>query len=134
MSRIPRSLFGALLVCVLLFAFDVAAADDDSFYESLPDVTIGKIFFSPQQRLNLDQRRGSGTRTGASVPSTRASRAVKDTGDAAGFIISSKGGAKIYANGDFVSARTGDAVVFPNTVKVVRSDENHESGAGDEDE
>ena len=132
MKRVPKYLYGGLLFSLLVAGIDAANAEDDTFYESLPEVSIGKVFFSPQQRVKLDQRRGSASSHSDAKTSDRKPRPAKDSGDAAGFIISSKGGARVYANGDFVSARSSDAVVFPNAVKIVRSERDDKPGAGDD--
>lgn len=124
-------LFATLLLSVQTLGSGVASAADDGFYESLPSVSIGKVFFSPQQRSKLDQRRSSGTRHAADAPSTRKPKPAKGSSDAAGYIISSKGGARVYANGNFVAARSGDVVVFPNAVKIVRSDKAKQAEAVD---
>mgnify|MGYP003639485919 CR=1 FL=1 len=131
MKFLPQYLYGGLLSSLLVVGIDVATAADDTFYESLPEVSIGKVFFSPQQRMKLDQRRGSDTDQSGAATAKRKPRLEKDSGDAAGFIISSNGGARVYSNGDFVSARSSDAVVFPNAVKVVRGERDDKPGASD---
>lgn len=131
MTRFSHGLYAAMLLSVPVLAIGVASAEDDGFYESLPNVSIGKVFFSPQQRSTLDQRRGSKTRHGGDAASTDKPEQAKDSGDAAGFIISSKGGARVYANGDFVAARGDDDLVFPSAVRIVRNDPKKQAETDD---
>ncbi len=124
---------GALLMVVLLSTASSSIADE-GFYESLPEVTIGKVFYSPQQRAELDQRRSSGPVATSKSPGATKSARGKAADDAAGFIISSKGSSKVYANGDFVSVQPGVDVKFPGSVKILRGDDPNEGDTrGEED-
>jgi len=111
----------------------IQADDEKSFYESLPDVSIGRVFFSPEQRARLDkQRRGvfAATATGKGDKSGRTNRNDK----AAGYISSGNGPTRVYENGDFVKASDSNALVFPGTVKVVRGANAEDDEARDEDD
>ncbi|HNP63465.1 MAG TPA: hypothetical protein PKH39_05975 [Woeseiaceae bacterium] len=128
MNRAGHQSAGVLLIVFVLSTASTSIADE-GFYESLPEVTIGKVFFSPQQRAELDQRRGGGpvATSKGGLAKKRSQRKAND--DAAGFIISSKGSSKVYSNGDFVSVHRGVDVKFPGSVKVLRSDDPNEGKA-----
>lgn len=132
MSAISSKLVTGVLIVAALSAAGTSIADDEHFYESLPEVSIGKVFFSPAQRARLDQRRGTATPTSSGGTPASGSTRRPGTDDAAGFIISSKGSSKVYANGDFVSVRKRVAVKFPGSVKIVRSQDTPEAEASDE--
>lgn len=131
MISVRRNKIAVLLALSFLFYASAAVADDEAFYESLPDVAIGKVFFSPLQRARLDQRRGGGA--GPRVAATNSANVARKklNKDAAGFIVSSKGESKVYTNGEFVAVRPGDSVDFPGTVKIVRGEKSNKSEAGD---
>ena len=133
MTRAGNRSPGVLLMVVLLSTASSSIADE-GFYESLPEVSIGKVFFSPLQRAELDQRRGGRpVAASKSAGATETSRG-KVAGDAAGFITSSKGSSKVYANGDFVSVHPGVDVKFPGSVKILRGDDPNEGEtSGEED-
>lgn len=134
MSDRRRILIASMVAIAALSGAALAVADEEHFYESLPDVSIGKVFFTPVQRAQLDRRRGSApvlANRGTAAPA-RNQEAVKN--DAAGFIISSNGTSKIYTNGDFVKAREIAGVKFPGSVTIVRSQESDEVESSDEDD
>jgi len=122
-----------LLGIVILMPVTLHADDDKAIYESLPDVTIGRVFFSPEQRARLDQQRQGVFVAGATRSSVKAGRPKKNN-RAAGYISSSQGPTRVYANGDFVKASDGESLVFPGTVKVVRGADTEDDEASDEDD
>ncbi len=106
------------------------ASDDEGIYESLADVSIGKVFFSPDKRQAIDRNRGSsGTASNAGASGKR-----KQNKDAAGYIVSSNGRAKVYSNGDFVVMKNATSVEFPGQVKVTRSEVADDAEAGNEND
>ena len=132
MSATMRNNIAVAVLVVVLLATGQSNADDEQFYESLPDVSIGKVFFSPQQREQLDQRRGSAPLAVSRGATTAGGSRRPSNDDAAGFIVSSKGTSKVYANGDFVDVRKRVTVNFPGSVKIVRSQDADEAEASDE--
>lgn len=110
-----------------LFAPQVlVASEDEGIYESLADVSIGKVFFSPDKRQAIDRNRGNTSTAVNSGPSTKR----KQNKDAAGYIVSSNGRAQVYSNGDFVLTKDATSVEFPGQVKVTRSEVADDSEAG----
>ena len=103
MSQSTRTTFVVVSIAAVLLSASNTLADGEGFYESLPNVSIGKVFFSPQQRARLDQRRGNTAAAASDSAAPSGGARKKGTGDAAGFIVSSTGRSKVYANGDFVS-------------------------------
>ena len=132
MSATRTRVFVILVATFALSATETLHADDEHFYESLPDVDIGKVFFSPEQRTRLDQRRGSSPRVSSNGGSASAASVRKVNDDAAGFITSSKGTSKVYSDGDFVNVRRGVAVEFPGSVKIIRQKDPDDAEASDE--
>ncbi len=119
-----------MLLMIGFLSFVRTSSADEGFYESLPEVTVGKVFFSPQQRAALDQRRGGGPAAASKSNGAAKNTRRKTSDDAAGFITSSKGTSKVYTNGDFVSVQRGVDVKFPGSVKIVRGDDSNEGEAG----
>ena len=108
-----RSL-ATLLIALLLVT--PAVADEDSVYESLGQIPIGRIFLTPDERARLDKVRGRNgvrrsvvQRTGAAPVSSK---------DAAGFIVSDSGATRVWRNGEFVATASASHVRFPGQVKV----------------
>lgn len=132
MSERRRCLIVSLVALAALSSADLAVADEEHFYESLPDVSIGKVFFTPVQRAQLDRRRGSAPVVANRGTATPAGSRETVKNDAAGFIVSSNGTSKVYTNGDFVKAREIAGVKFPGSVRIVRSQESDEVETSDE--
>lgn len=114
----PAKSFYALL---LLIVCGVSGADENKIdeirvYEALPNLTVGKIFFSAIEREALDQ-----IRTGK-APSTATikSRPGKIDKGAAGYITSSTGMSKVYDGADFVTTTDRKSPAFPSAVRIVR--------------
>jgi hypothetical protein len=118
------------VICIVIMLPGAAVADDATVYESLSDVPIGRVFFSPTQRIRLDKNRGVTQRSQTSSKATGAKRPKKD---AAGFIISKSGLKQVYADGDFVETTRSTAVRFPGDVTVVRQPQVDEDSSDDRD-
>lgn len=121
MTEINSSRFSAVAaVSAIILALSIASAravaDDQAGYESLSDVTIGHVFFSPKQRLSLDRRRQG--RPDRAPPNARRKTRLSD--DSAGFIVNSAGKTKIYTNGDFVASAATISMDFPGDVAIAR--------------
>lgn len=110
-----NSKFITVVLCMGLL-FSDALADDADVYESLPEVTIGKVFFTTEQRRRLDGLRRRTPSTGQG----RASREESRSKAAAGYILRGGGQRKVYAEGDFVAEEVSKEVKFPGDVKVVK--------------
>jgi len=104
-----------------------AFADDSSVYESLPDVKIGRVFFSAAERQRLDRQRHRKTTTNRRRHATPAGREAGNS-HAAGYILSSSGKSQIYVNGDFVVGTVPKTLSFPGDVGI------HRQVVGPEDE
>lgn len=120
----------------LLFSFSISTvvADEQKVYESLEQITIGKVFFSPQQRAHLDEQRAPVpvfANTGSSGAKRRHKKAREN---AAGYISRSDGSSKVYANGEFVTSSNSDTVIFPGAVKVARGQDTDSTKASDEED
>ncbi len=132
MSSPVRKAIVVIIVVAALLSGRNSVADGEHFYESLPNVSIGKVFFSPQQRAELDQRRGSPAAVVSSGAAASGSPRKKVNKVAAGFILSSKGTSKVYADGDFVNSQESVAVKFPGSVTIVRGEDPDDAEASDE--
>jgi len=134
-----RSRYVTVLVRIyigLLFSLSVSTviADEQKVYESLAEISIGKVFFSPQQRARLDVQRAPGpvlANTGSSGGKQRRKKVDKN---AAGYIMRSGASSKVYVNGEFVSSGSGDTVVFPGAVKIVRGQDTATTKASNDED
>jgi len=118
--NVARPLFASLMVlAAVLVLTPPAVAEDKRVYESLPEVKIGRVFYSPQQRELLDSRR---RRTGMTSSGSKAQPGTqkRTVSDAAGYILSGSGKKQIYKNGDFVAAEGHETMHFPGDVKITR--------------
>ena len=111
-----------LIAAVLVVPIEVIA-EEESVYESISGVAIGRIFYSQSDRDYLDALRLLPPGDKSVHPDTgeRVTPATKST-PSAGYIISSEGGRKVWKDGDFVSSvgRSSDSMSFPGDVKIVR--------------
>lgn len=121
---------GLFVAGVITTLPQTAKADEVSVYESLADVPIGRVFFSPKQRVYLDKNRGAVVH-GKTVSTGTAVVSPKD--DAAGYIIRGSGLKQVYSKGDFVKTTNSEAVVFPGDVRVVRQPKVDEEASDDSD-
>ncbi len=112
---------------LLLDARMSVASDQEQIYESLADVKIGKVFFTPEKRQDIDRRRANPTTAGSRESPAKPVRKA----DAAGYIISSNGQVRVYSNGDFIPAKSADPVEIPGRVEVLRSGVTDASEAND---
>lgn len=117
---------------VLIVTCPRATAADQVTYESLSDVSIGRVFFSPKQREFLDSRR-QGRAIGGAQRTVHPSTHRKPSEDSAGFIVNSLGESRIYSNGDFVIAAGENAVDFPGDVSVARQETPSSKPVGDDE-
>ncbi|MEL7185563.1 MAG: hypothetical protein AAFN50_03870 [Pseudomonadota bacterium] len=127
-----RNIVWVLCATLALFAALPVVADEAPIYESLSDVSIGRVFFSTSQRAYLDRIRGKrGTvRVGSNSAGPVSSK--PRTSDAAGYIVSSSGKARVYRNGDFVEVATKPVVAFPDDITVTRKPSADAGTADDE--
>ena len=124
------------VICALLVLAGGAAADE--VYERIAEVDIGRVFLTPAQRRSLDVERlkpptAEGTVVQAGEETTAAPGQAKR--EAAGYIISSKGGRREWSGSDFV-ATGDDALVerrFPGEVRIVRHRAVAENGDEDDE-
>lgn len=126
-----KTLSGALLATVAVLAF-TANAEEAPIYESLSEVSIGRVFFTAKQRAHLDSLRGKSGVESSTTAKPRSSSSKPANPDAAGFIIRNSGMARVYRNGDFVEVASKPDVEFPDDVTVTRKS-SAEDGALDDD-
>jgi len=124
MKSISMALLFAAAILSLPASRSSFASEEEQVYESLADVRIGKVFYSPEKRLAIDRSRGSSAAAG------RPRVGVKRNSDAAGYIIRSDGRTRVYANGDFVLKESTATVKFPRPVEVIRSTVADDAEAG----
>lgn len=101
--------------------WSAASADDDPVYESLPEVRIDRVFFSPAERQHLDQRRRHGPAAARENQSTPQQQHRSERA-AAGYILNSTGRSRVYADGDFVPGEVRESMHFPGDISVSRQD------------
>lgn len=125
-----------LLLSVFIASFVLssgsAVAEEAPIYESLADVSIGRVFFTASQRANLDRLRGTSGVQVSNSGKPRSTNKKPGNPDAAGFIVSKSGKARVYRNGDFVEVSSEPNVKFPDDVTVTRKPSAEESVADDE--
>lgn len=111
-----------LIACAFIVPVD-GVADEESVYESIAGVAIGRIFYTQSDRDYIDAQRLLPPADRSVDPDTGERVAPKTkSAPSAGYIVSDEGGRKVWKNGDFVSAvdRSRDAMSFPGDVKIVR--------------
>lgn len=96
-----------------------AGASDLAIYESLSDITIGRVFLSPKQRAYLDSRPVLSPKPVRETPVTAPAERKKDP---AGFIISSTGASSVWSQQGFVAVEDASGISFPGDVKVTRKE------------
>jgi len=107
------SAFIGLMGCVPSVAGEIA------IYESLSDVTIGRVFLSPGQRAYLDTRPVVSPKP---VRESPPAEPVERKKNPAGYIISSSGQSSVWSQGGFVTREDPSGISFPGDVKVIRED------------
>lgn len=112
-----------ILVVLMLLVCPVTTAAEESIYESLSGVKIGRVFLYQYQRDTLDARRLAGPPVRSHGQETpHGTDETSREAASAGYIIGPNGRSRIWANGDFVEAggsRTR-SMAFPGDVKVTR--------------
>lgn len=116
MNRCKSHIVAIMMIFTGIIVTENAAADDIDVYESLTDITIGRVFLSPEQRLRLDGMRGKTP----SVTSADRGKSRQPNTRAAGYIVSSAGKLKVWSNGDFVASDDRGQMRFPGDVRVIR--------------
>ena len=101
----------------------LATAESEAIYESLDEIHIGTIFYSPDERARID-----GTSRSSVETKVKRSKTTVDSEKSAGYIVRSNGMARVYQDGDFIDAgitsATNDTTlslakkVFSNDVEV----------------
>lgn len=122
----PRTVATLAMFLTLPVASSRASADEHAAYESLSEVSIGRVFFSPKQRELLDRRRRGRPPVRRTVQAE-----AKPSEDSAGFIVNSAGQARIYSNGDFVVAAMKNTLDFPGDISVIRRETGPSQQADD---
>ncbi len=126
-----------LLLAALLLASLPALADESIVYESIDDVSIGRVFLTPGERRWLDANRHLAPQDASAGPAATAESENDETPDAvpAGFIINSSGQAVRYRNGDFApSAVSPSSMRFPDDVEIRRHEPASEPDAEEQDD
>ena len=125
------------LIVLLVLASLPAFADESSVYESVDDISIGRVFLTPGERRWLDANRHLAPQDAAG-PSAASAESEEDDGPQAvpaGFIINSSGEAVRYRNGDFApSAASPQSMRFPDDVEIRRHEPRHEADAEEPDD
>lgn len=133
-SRYITSLVRVCIGLLLLFSVSTVIADEQKVYESLKQISVGKVFFSPQQRARMDEQRAPAPVHANTDNSGGKRHHKKARQNAVGYISRSGGSPKVYANGEFVTSASGDTVVFPGTVKITRGLDTDSTKASDEED
>lgn len=117
---------GLAAVCAFIGPLSCLSSEagEISIYESLSDVTIGRVFLSPKQRAYLDTRPVLSPRPVAETPPAAPAERKKDP---AGYIISSSGISSVWSQGGFVTREDASGISFPGDVKVTRKETTESS-------
>ena len=115
-----RLLQTASLVCLLLMPCAPAVADEFEVYESLADISIGRVFLSPLERARLDN---GGPPPMVVHEEQPVAPVVKKRRRPAGYFISSSGAAGIWSSRGFVAKGDVDETRFPGDVTIRRTRE-----------
>ncbi|MCG8378115.1 MAG: hypothetical protein MI865_01430 [Proteobacteria bacterium] len=118
MTRFATTLF----VCIGLSLAVTTNAEESAVYESVDDITIGRVFLTPEQRRWLDANRGSRARASGFRESGSDDKKELADENAAGYIIDSSGKSRAWSGSDFVKAtsRQISEIRFPGDVRIVR--------------
>ena len=129
-------------IAIVLLALAVpAVADELDIYESIDDVTIGRVFLTPAERRWLDANRNVLVRERPvrrwrvdDAPSGEEPAPASDP--PAGFIINSSGAESRWSRGDFVDVdgRSVRSMQFPGDVNITRHDVPRTSEAEEREE
>ena len=125
----------ALASMILFFALlSPATADEVAVYESLSQVSVGRIFFSVSERARLDAQRAGNPAPRSAPRSSSSVRTKSNADDAAGYFVDDQGRAWIYRDGDFVAVADAPKIEFQNDVNVVRVDASRQPPKRSDDE
>ena len=126
-----------LRLTILLLCAPCVADDADDLYESLDDITLGRVFMTQADRRALDARR-SVSPVNAAVEATDVEPDAEQVDStprrpAAGYIASGDGTALVWANGGFVPVELSEAerLKFPGAVRIRSTDTGVTDDAGD---
>lgn len=113
-----------LLILLAIFATATVAAEETGVYETLDDISIGRVFMTDGERRRLDVKR---LETPAAAAPTGQEQVPVDgtpekTSTPAGFIIRSNGEQSQWQGGDFVSNTSTalSSMRFPGEVEITR--------------
>jgi len=109
----------AVFAVIGLISCVPSVAGEIAIYESLADVTIGRVFLSPRQRAHLDSRPVESPKP---VREPAPAEPVERKKNSAGYIISSSGESSVWSRQGFVTKKDASAVAFPGDVKVIRKE------------
>jgi len=119
--RCLRSLHPIALFALLIAWSPPSNATDVAVYESLDDVHIGSVFFSPEDREQLDKKRDRKSVRNSHDLTKGAASVRRYDSAAAGYIVGRSGHEKIYYRGDFVAVAVPSDRTFPGDVEIVKS-------------
>ena len=121
---------------MVLLCVPCMADDADDLYESLEDVSLGRVFMTRADRLALDARRSVSMFDAVAEERADIETDGKTTVDvprrrAAGYIASGDGSALVWINGGFrrVELTQAERLKFPGTVRI-RSTVTQSDNAG----
>ncbi len=96
-----------------------AVAGEIAIYESLSDVTIGRVFLTPTQRAYLDTRPVASPKPVQEAPLTEP---VKKRKNPAGYIINGSGESRVWSQQGFVNREDASGISFPGDVRILRKE------------
>ncbi len=100
-----------------------SSAGEIPIYESLSDVTIGRVFLTPGQRAYLDTRPVMRpVMSPRPVQEAPAPEPVKRKKNPAGYIINGHGESSVWSQRGFVTREDASGISFPGDVKVIREE------------
>lgn len=114
-----RSCFVVLVLTSMLAL--PAVAHETGIYESLDHIHIGRVFLAPHERVNLDANRNVVVMDTVAGSAAGEQKPERGSDLAAGYIVSSSGGTRVWKDGDFVAAEIPASIRFPGDVKVTRN-------------
>ena len=120
----PRSglmtTLAAVLAMIGLTSGSPSAAGEIAIYESLSDVTIGRVFLTPGQRAYLDTRPVMSPRPVQEAPPP--GEPEKRKKKPAGYIINGHGKSSVWSQQGFVTREDASGISFPGDIKVERKE------------
>ena len=120
----PRSgmttTLAAISAMILLTSGSPSLAGDIAIYESLSDVSIGRVFLTPGQRAYLDLRPVMSPRPVQEAPPP--GEPEKRKKNPAGYIINRHGESSVWSQQGFVTRDDASGILFPGDIKVIRKE------------